>query len=196
MRHRKARLQLNRFTSWRKATLKSLARSVIIHQSIKTTKVKAQAVQPLLEKLINMARTDTLKARRRAFAILGDHKLVNRLFTDIAARFKERAGGYTRIMSVASRRGDNAEVVILELTEIKKKEPPSKKEAKESRQKTPQEEKAPEAEKAHEAPPQEHKPKSAPPEAKEKPDQVKKEQPQKKFLGGLRNIFKKERDAL
>jgi len=196
MRHRKARLQLNRFTSWRKATLKSLARSVLIYQSIKTTKVKAQAVRPLLDKLINMARTDTLSARRRAFAILGDHKLVSRLFTDIAARFKERSGGYTRIMSVASRRGDNAEVVVLELTEIKKKEAPSKKEAKESRQKTPQEEKAPEAEKAHETPFEEHKPKSAPPAAKEKPDQVKKEQPQKKFLGGLRNIFKKERDAL
>ena len=198
MRHGKARLQLNRFTSWRKATLKSLARSVLIYQSIRTTKAKARAVQPLLDKLIAMARTDTLTGRRRAFKLLGDHKLVNKLFTDIAARFKDRVGGYTRILALSSRRGDNAEVVLLELTEIKKKQRTSKKEEKESRQKPQGEKITPETPKAapsEEPPAEEKKPKSAPPAPKEKQAGAK-DYPQKKFLGGLRNIFKKERDSL
>jgi len=161
MRHRLKRLQLNRNTSWRKATLKSLARNLLIQQSIKTTKTKAKAVKPLADKLISLAKLNTLSARRRAFSILGEHRLVSLLFNDIGPRFKDRIGGYSRIISLGARRGDSAELVILELTEIKKKEL-----------------KKPKTDVA----------------VKQKPPITKK--PPKKFLGGLRNIFKKKSDSL
>jgi len=187
MRHRLKRLQLNRNTSWRKATLKSMARSLLIHQSIKTTKIKAKAVKPLADRLISLAKLNTLSARRRAFSILGEHRLVSLLFNDIGPRFKDRIGGYSRIIGLGARRGDNAELVILELTEIKKKELKKPKKEKETKV-----EEAPQA--VSEKPPQApEKPKTAV-AVKERPPITKK--PAKKFLGGLRNIFKKERDFL
>lgn len=173
MRHAKARHQLNRFTSWRKATLKSLARNLLIQQSIKTTEARAKAVQPFIEQLITLAKLNTLFAKRRAYTILGDHKLVSLLFSDMAERFNHRVGGYTRILRIGKRRGDNAEMAILELTEIKKKE----------KRKVPKKEEV-----------KVEKPQGTPEKPKERPPQEKK--PTKKFLGGIRSIFKKERDAL
>jgi large subunit ribosomal protein L17 len=184
MRHRKAKQQLNRFTSWRKATVRSLARNVLIYQSIKTTKAKAKAVKPLIDRLISLARNNTIHARRQAFEILGDHKLVGLLFNDIAQRFSSSQGGFTRMLGMGARRGDNAELVILELTELKKKEKRKKKKEKEPEAQT----QAP-PEKA--VPQQKEKTETA---VKEKPPITKK--PTKKFLGGLRKIFKKERDSL
>ncbi|MDD2752756.1 MAG: 50S ribosomal protein L17, partial [Candidatus Omnitrophica bacterium] len=134
MRHAKSGLQFNRFTSWRDATLKSLARSALIYQSIKTTKVRAKAVKPMLEKLIRLAKENTLTAKRRAFQILNDHQLVALLFKEIGPRFANRASGYTRILDLGKRRGDNAEIVILELTEIKKKEPKKTKKEEKSKE--------------------------------------------------------------
>jgi len=192
MRHRKSRLQLNRFTSWRKATLNSLARSLIIHQSIKTTKAKAQAAKPLIEKLISLAKANTLAARRRAYRILGEHRLVSLLFTNIGPRFSRRVGGYTRILNLSTRRGDNAQMVILELTEILKlqrKKPKKEKEVKEIKEVKTEE--APAF--AKEKPVEEKKTKTQV-EVQEKPPITKR--PPKKFLGGLRNIFKKERGPL
>ena len=122
MRHKKYKYELNRFTSWRKATLKSVARSLLIGESIKTTLTKAKAARPLTEELINLAKQGTLIAKRRAYEILCEHKLVKRLFEDIGPRFKERNGGYTRIINFGNRRGDNAKLAIFELVEIKKKE--------------------------------------------------------------------------
>lgn len=188
MRHRKARFQLNRFTSWRKATLISLTKSLLIHQSIRTTVHKAYAVKPLIEKLISLAKENTIAAKRRAFKILGDHRLVSLLFNDIAQRFGNKIGGYTRILKLGQRRGDNAQLAILELVEIKKKErkkPKKEKEVKAEEKK--------EAETIKEKPLEEKKPKIQV-EVKERPPIIKK--PPKKFLGGLRSIFKKERDAL
>jgi len=176
MRHAKFKYQLNRFSSWRAATLKSMAKNLLIHQSIKTTRTKAKAVRPLIEKLISLAKLNSLAAKRRAFKILGDHKLISLLFNDIGPRFNVRIGGYTRILNLGARRGDNAQQVILELTEIKKKEPKKHKEKKEVQ---PEEEKKPEVIK--EKPP-------VPPPIKKMPS--------KNFLGGLRKIFKKERDSL
>ncbi len=188
MRHGKKRLQFNRFTSWRKATLKSLLRSLLLYQSIKTTKVKALAVKPLADKLITLAKKNTLTGKRQAFRILGDHRLVSLLFNDIAARFTNKPSGYTRILNLGKRRGDNAEIAILELTEIKKREiKRHKKEANQTREIQPETAKREE--------PQEKKPKTEDTGFKEKPYIPKKELP-KKFLGGLRNIFKKERDSL
>jgi large subunit ribosomal protein L17 len=190
MRHAKKRLQFNRFTSWRKATLASLARSVLVYQSIRTTKTKAQAVKPLIEKLISLAKQNTLAAKRQAYGILNDHQLVSLLFSDIGARFAKRVGGYVRILSLGKRRGDNAELVILELTEIKKKEAKKHKKEKEIKEeKEPQETSAhPAQEKAQE---QKAKTEVA---VKEKPPT--RQKPTSKFLGGIRSIFKKERDSL
>ena len=187
MRHRKKRLQFNRSTSWRKATLLSLARNLFIHQGIRTTKTKAFAVKPLIEKLITLAKENTLAAKRRAYKILGDHKLVSMLFNDIGPRFNNRTGGYVRIFNLGPRRGDSAKLAILELTEIKKKE--IKKPKKEAKK---EEEKKPIA--AKEKPVEEIKPRTETAVKQEKHPETKK--PIKKFLGGIRSIFKKERDSL
>ena len=185
MRHRLARLQLNRFTSWRKATLKSLCQSLITYQSIKTSLHKAKAVKPLVEKLISLAKQNTLTAKRRSFKILGDHKLVSLLFNEIGPRFKNIQSGYTRIINLERRRGDNAQIVVFQLTEIKKKEASKPKPQKEI--KTEGEKKT---ELAKEKPSEEKKTGTTT-KVQEKPPIVKK--PTKTFLGGLRNIFKKER---
>lgn len=184
MRHRQARHRLNRFTSWRKATLISLARNILTHQGIRTTEARAKAARPLIEKLIALSKKDTLAARRRAFQILSDHALVSRLFKEIGPRFVNRASGFSRIIHFTQRRGDGARQVIFELTEIKKKE-----------RKTPKKEKvhAPEPS-AEAAEPIEEKKAKAETQVKEKPPVTKK--PTKTFLGGLKGIFKKERDSL
>jgi len=190
MRHRISRLQLNRFTSWRKATLKSLARNLITYQSIRTSLHKAKAVRPLVEKLISLAKRNTLTAKRQAFKILGDHKIVSQLFKEIGPRFVKVHSGYTRIINLERRRGDNAELAILELTEIKKKEIRKPKKEKEARGQQVKEEKS---EVTPALAKEEQKPKTEA-AVKEKPPISKK--PSKNFLGGLRNIFKKERDSL
>ncbi|OGX40411.1 MAG: 50S ribosomal protein L17 [Omnitrophica WOR_2 bacterium RIFCSPLOWO2_01_FULL_41_12] len=175
MRHAKSRYQLNRFTSWRKATLISLVKSLLIYQRIKTTKIKARAVKPWIDRLISLAKDNNLSARRQAYKILGNHRLVSLLFNDIAPRFKENLGGFTRILNLRARRGDNAQMALLELTVIKKTE---KKKPKKEKEVKPVEEKKPQVS----------------PELPEKPPVAQK--PSKKFFGGLRKIFKKERDSL
>lgn len=187
MRHAKKRYQLNRSTSLHKATLKSMARNILIYQSITTTKMKAKAVRPLVDKLIALAQDNTLAAKRRAFQILGDHALVSRLFGEIGPRFRS-IGGSTRILSLGSRRGDNAQLVILELTQIVKKEI-----RKPQKQASAAEAKSVDTSKPEKEVAKAEKPKTEP-SAKEKPPISQK--PSKKFLGGLRQIFKKERDSL
>lgn len=189
MRHKRKRLQFNRFTSWRSATLKSMLRSLLIYQRIKTTKIKALAAKPLAERLIGLARENTLAAKREAFRTLGDHRLVSLLFNDIARRYDSRRSGFTRVLNLAGRRGDNAPQAILELTEIKKRELKHPKKKEETRE----EQIKPELTK--EKPAVEEKKPKARIAAPERPPLLKKEAP-KKFLGGLRNIFKKERDSL
>ena len=182
MRHAKQRFQLNRFTSWRKSTLISIAKSLLVSQRIITTKIKARAAQPLIEKLITLGKHDSLTARRNAYKVLSERKLVTLLFKDVAPRFISRKCGYTRILPWTFRRGDNAELVVLEFTEqAEKKEKPKKK-------------KAQPAEEVKELP-KEEVPKAKPKvvtEQKAPPSQ----KPSKKFFGGLRKIFKKERDSL
>lgn len=190
MRHNNSKVQLNRFTSWRRATFTSIAKNLLIYESISTHAHRAKAVKPLIEKLISLAKANTLSAKRRAFSILGDHKLVSRLFNEIGPRFKTH-GGFTRVIRLGKRRGDNADMVIFELTERKIKE--AKKVKKEKAAKSVEEERKPEEIKAR--PVEEKKPQvSAGAAVKEKHVETKK--PAKKFLGGLRNIFKKERDSL
>ena len=186
MRHAKKRLQLNRFTSWHEATIKSLARSILLNQSIRTSLHKAKAARPLIEQLISLAKVNSLAAKREAFAQLQDHKLVSLLFKDIGPRFANRQGGYTRIIPFMRRRGDGVGVVIFELTEIKKKEiKVHKKQAKEETKPLAAQQ---------ENPVEEPKLKKETAVKQEKHPETGK--PQKKFLGGIRKIFKKERDSL
>lgn len=175
MRHADKRSKLNRFTSWNKATLNSLARNIVIHQSIKTTMARAKAVRPLVEKLVYLAKKNTLSAKRQAFQVLGSHSLVSVFFKDAKALFEKRQSGFTRIISLKKRRGDNAQLVVFELTERKIKEPKKQKKTKEI---VPE----PNVEEV-----KTHQP-------KERKEETKK--PAKKFLGGIKKIFKKERDSL
>ena len=189
MRHNKKRLQLNRFTSWHKATLKSLARNLVINESIKTTLHRAKAVRSLAEQLITLAKANTLSAKRKAFSVLGDHKLVAMLFNEIGPRFAKRSSGYTRIITLMKRRGDDAQVVIFELTEKKEK---IKKVKKAKGSKTQEQEGKTEAVNEETLPTGEKKP-EAEVAIKEKPPVTKK--PPKKFLGEIRSIFRKKRDT-
>jgi len=117
MRHRTRTKRLSRNTSARKALLRSLARNLITHQRIKTSLVKAKEARKLVEKLITLGKENTLDARRKAYKVLSERDKVKQLFTEIAPLFKNRAGGYTRIIRAYPRRGDGAEMVLLELTE-------------------------------------------------------------------------------
>ncbi len=133
MRHAKTRRRLKRNFSHRKQMLENMAASLLIHQQIKTTVPKAKEAQKLVDRLITLGKDDTLHARRRAYAILGDHQLTTELFTKIAPRFKTRAGGYTRVLHLGTRKGDAAPIALLELTEKEvrvRKAPAKKKSAK------------------------------------------------------------------
>lgn len=117
MRHRIAGNKLGRNSSWRKATLRDIAKATLVRQRICTTQARAKEARKLVDRLITLGKKGTLAHRRKSFSILCDHKLVSQLFTKIAPRFSKRQGGYTRIIPVSHRRGDNARLVYLELTE-------------------------------------------------------------------------------
>jgi large subunit ribosomal protein L17 len=116
MRHQRQRYQLSRSTSHRKALLMNLVKEVIDHERIETTEAKAKAVKPEIEKLITLARRGDLHARRQALSALGQDKFaVYKLFEEIAPRYSERPGGYTRILKLGPRKSDSTEMVLLEL---------------------------------------------------------------------------------
>ncbi len=116
MRHQKSRHKLSRDTAHRKALLMNLSREVIDHERIRTTHAKAKAVRPELEKLITLAKRGDLHARRQAMAALGQDKfVVYKLFEEIAARYTERPGGYTRILKLGPRPSDATEMALIEL---------------------------------------------------------------------------------
>jgi large subunit ribosomal protein L17 len=116
MRHRKTRHKLSRDAAHRRSLLRNLCREVIEHERIKTSQAKAKAVKPELEKLITLAKRGDLHARRHALSELGQDKfIVHKLFEEIAPRYAERPGGYTRIVKLGPRRSDSTEMVFLEL---------------------------------------------------------------------------------
>jgi len=116
MRHQKTRHKLSRTSSHRKALLRNLCKEVIEHERIKTTEAKAKAVKPEIEQLITLAKTDDLHSRRKALAALGQDKFaVHKLFVEIAPRYADRPGGYTRILKLGPRRSDSTEMVYIEL---------------------------------------------------------------------------------
>ncbi len=141
MRHRKGGYKLQRDPSARRALLRGLATSIILHDRIETTVTKAKAVRPQVEKVITLAKRDTLHARRQAAAYLQEPSAVKKLFDTVGPRFADRAGGYTRIVRLGPRRGDGAELAIIELLGTKlKKKAEEKKKRKEERMKAQQEE--------------------------------------------------------
>src|SRR5215831_14615425 len=117
MRHQRNRYQLSRDASHRKALLMNLSKEMIEHERIQTTEAKAKAVKPELEKLITLARKGDLHARRQAISILQhpDKGVIYKLFEEIAPRYTERPGGYTRILKLGPRSSDATEMVYLEL---------------------------------------------------------------------------------
>ncbi len=119
MRHKIAGNRLSRNSRLRWATVRDLAKATLVDQRICTTKARAKEARKLVEKLITLGKKGTLADKRRAFSILCDHKIVSELFNETAPRFKNRVGGYTRIIKLGPRRGDNAQLAFLELTEKK-----------------------------------------------------------------------------
>ena len=115
MRHRKAGAKLKRDIGARRALLRNLVTSTILEERITTTIPKAKAAKPLVEKMITLAKRDTLHARRQAAAFLLTPEAVQKLFEKLGPRFNQRAGGYTRIVKLGWRQGDGAETAKLEL---------------------------------------------------------------------------------
>jgi large subunit ribosomal protein L17 len=116
MRHRKKRNKLSRDTGHRKALVKNLCEQIVAHERVRTTEAKAKMVRPEVEKLITLAKRGDLHARRQALAALGQNKFtVHKLFEEIAPRYAERNGGYTRILKLGPRRSDATEMVYIEL---------------------------------------------------------------------------------
>lgn len=115
MRHRKGGYKLQRDPSARRALLRGLTTSMILHERIETTVTRAKAVRPKVERMITLAKRDTLHARRQAASYLYEPEAVRKLFDTIGPRFADRSGGYTRILRLGPRRGDGAETAILEL---------------------------------------------------------------------------------
>ena len=172
MRHRKKQNKFSRPRSQRKALIKSMIRSVLIYERVVTTEAKAKRIKANVEKLITLGKRGDLHSRRLAYDVLGSHQLVKRLFEDISPRFKDIEGGYTRVLKINHRKGDGAELALLELTK---------------RVETKKAEKV----KAHK-----HAEKSEDVKEKEHKRAPRVEKPKKGFMKGVKKIFKKERDAL
>ncbi len=127
MRHRKQRSKLSMMTARRNSTVENMVSSLFTHQRIETILGRAKVVRRLAEKLITMSKDDTVASRRRAYQILNDRDMVGLLFKEIGPLCKNRNSGYTRIIQLGFRRGDGAQMAILELTDRKIVEKLSKK---------------------------------------------------------------------
>jgi large subunit ribosomal protein L17 len=122
VRHARAGKKLGRDSAHRRALYANLAGALIEHGRIRTTEAKAKAVKPFAEQMITLGRRGDLAARRQAVSELRSKAVVQRLFDDVAPRFKDRPGGYSRIVKLGPRQGDAAEMVYLELVDY---EPPA-----------------------------------------------------------------------
>ncbi len=117
MRHRVHGRKLGRTSSHRKALFRNQLTALFTHERIITTVPKAKELRPIAERMVTMARTGSLAARRRVAAMISDRGVAKRLFDEIAPRFADRPGGYTRIMRLGRRHGDNAELAIIEFVD-------------------------------------------------------------------------------
>jgi len=117
MRHRKRGRHLSRTASHRKATLRNMATSLFLHERIETTEAKAKELRPFAERIITLARRGDLHARRLAGRNIQDREVLGKLFDDLGPRFAGRPGGYTRILKLGARRGDGADMALIELVD-------------------------------------------------------------------------------
>ena len=117
MKHRIKGKKLNRTSSHRKALFKNMAQAIIKHEQIITTLPKAKNMKPIIDKLITLGKKGSLHARRQAFSQLRDNNMVSKLFGDLATRYAERQGGYSRVLKAGYRYGDAAAMAVLELVD-------------------------------------------------------------------------------
>lgn len=117
MRHRRSGRKLNRTSSHRKAMFANMAGSLLEHEQITTTLPKAKELRRIADKIITLGKRGNLHARRQVFAILRNEDLIKKLFGPLADRYKERNGGYTRVLKAGFRRGDNAPMAVIELVD-------------------------------------------------------------------------------
>ena len=117
MRHLKAGRKLNRTAAHRKALMRNLVTALLVREQVRTTDAKAKELRRWGDRMVTLGKKDSVHARRLAYAYLGSRKLVQRLFDDVAPRFTDRNGGYTRVLKLGPRRGDAAPVSIVEWTE-------------------------------------------------------------------------------
>ncbi len=117
MRHNKGGSKLGRNPAHRQALLKNLAASLIEKNRVVTTLAKAKAVRPVVERMVSIGKTGTLAGKRRAFAYFFKRDTVHKLFSEVAPRFLDRPGGYTRIIHAQARKGDGAETAIIEFVD-------------------------------------------------------------------------------
>ena len=137
MKHKRGFNPLNRMASHRKALHRNMVTSLFRKERIRTTKAKALEVRRTAERMITRAKEDSVHNRRIVSSRLYDEGIVAKLFTDIAVRMKDRNGGYTRIIKLGERKGDAAEVVILELVDYKLETGDDKKKSKKKDEKKP-----------------------------------------------------------
>ncbi len=131
MRHQVKRRYLRRNSAHRRALLRNLVTSFLERERIRTTLAKAKAAKPLAEKMITLAKKNTLHTRRMALSYLTKEGAVRRLFEEVGPRFAERPGGYARIVKLGLRKGDGAEMALLELVDAEFKKKTKKKREKE-----------------------------------------------------------------
>ena len=117
MRHRKKGRKLNRTASHRRATLRNMASSLFRHGQIETTTAKAKELRPYAERLITLAKRGDLHARRLAGTKIREREVLGLLFDEIGPRFKDRPGGYTRILKLGTRKGDAADMSLIQLVD-------------------------------------------------------------------------------
>mgnify|MGYP001963627663 FL=1 len=115
MKHNITHRKLNRTSSHRKALLMNLSNALIKHEQITTTLPKAKELKPFVEKIITLGKKGDLQSKRKAIAILQDEKMTKKIFDTFAERYKDRNGGYTRIIKLRNRYGDNAPIAVIEL---------------------------------------------------------------------------------
>jgi len=118
MRHRKSGRQLNRNSSHRKAMFQNMANSLFLHEAIKTTLPKAKELRRVVEPLITKAKSDSVANRRHVFSKLRDDAMVAKLFTELGPFYKDRPGGYVRILKVGFRTGDKAPMALVQLVDF------------------------------------------------------------------------------
>jgi large subunit ribosomal protein L17 len=133
MRHRKAGFKLGRVTAHRWALFRNLLTALFQHERITTTETKAKAVRGLADQMITLAKRESLHARRQVLRLVPDTVVVKKLFDSVAARYVDRRGGYTRIIRVGRRAGDNAPLVMLELVDRPETPPDERKKGKEKK---------------------------------------------------------------